>query len=59
MRAIAVELAGADDRHLRAVLEGVAKRLGPGEGGQAERGVGRLAERGPTETERDREGEPT
>ena len=58
MRAIAVELAGADDRHLREVLEGVAKRLGPGEAGQAERGVGRLAERSVTDVERDREGEP-
>ena len=58
MRAIAVELAGADDRHLREVLEGVAKRLGPGEAGQVARGIGRLAERSPTELERDREGEP-
>jgi hypothetical protein len=59
MRAIAVELAGADDRHLREVLEGVAKRLGPGEEGQVARGVGRLAERAPADDERDREGEPT
>lgn len=58
MRAITVELAGADDRHLREVLEGVAKRLGPGEEGHAERGIGRLAERAVTDDERDREGEP-
>src|SRR5690349_12054417 len=58
MRAIAVELAGPDDRHLRAVLEGVAKRLAPGEAGHVNRGVGRLAERPLSDTERDREGEP-
>lgn len=58
MRAIAVELAGADDRAMRAVLDGIAKRLGPGEEGQVERGIGRLAERAPTDIERDREGEP-
>ena len=59
MRAIAVELAGADDRHLRSVLEGVARRIGAGEEGQAERGVGRLAVRALDDTQRDREGEPT
>jgi quercetin dioxygenase-like cupin family protein len=59
MRAIVVELAGADDSHLRSVLEGVAKRLGPGEEGHVERGVGRLADRPMTPAERDREGEPT
>jgi quercetin dioxygenase-like cupin family protein len=58
MRAIAVELAGADDRAMREVLEGIAKRLGPGEEGHVERGVGRLAERARTDAERDREGEP-
>jgi quercetin dioxygenase-like cupin family protein len=58
MRAIAVELAGADDAHLRTVLEGVARRLGPGEEGNVNRGIGRLAERPLTDSERDREGEP-
>ena len=58
MRALAVELAGADDRHLREVLDGVAKRLGPGETGHVNRGIGRLAERPLTDSERDREGEP-
>ncbi len=58
MRAIVVELAGADDAHLRTVLEGVAKRLGPGEAGNVNRGIGRLAERPLTDLERDREGEP-
>ncbi len=57
MRAIAVELAGADDSQARSVLEGVAKRLNPGEEGNVNRGVGRLAER-PLSDERDREGEP-
>jgi quercetin dioxygenase-like cupin family protein len=59
MRAIVVELAGADDAHLRSVLEGVAKRVGPGEEGNVNRGIGRLAERPLTDLERDREGEPT
>jgi quercetin dioxygenase-like cupin family protein len=57
MRAIAVELAGPDDRAMRAVLEGVAKRIGPGDAHVA-KGVGRLAERSRTDVERDREGEP-
>ena len=57
MRAFVVEFAGSDDSHLRAVLEGIAKRLGPGEAGR-ERGEGRLAAAVPHPT-RDREGEPT
>lgn len=44
MRAIVVEFTGADDAHLRGILEGIARRLGPGEEGGAERGEGRLAE---------------
>ncbi len=59
MRAIVVELAGANDAHARSVLDGVARRLGPGEEGNVNRGVGRLAERPVTDRERDREGEPT
>ncbi|HXG25796.1 MAG TPA: cupin domain-containing protein, partial [Candidatus Binatia bacterium] len=31
MRAIVVELGGADDSHLRSVLDGVAKRVAPGD----------------------------
>ena len=58
MRAMVVELAGADDSHLRSVLEGVARRLGPGEEGNVNRGIGRLAERPLSDSERDREGEP-
>jgi quercetin dioxygenase-like cupin family protein len=57
MRAFAVEFAGSDDSHLRVVLEGIAKRLGPGEAGAVERGDGRLAMR-PAPPERDSEGEP-
>jgi quercetin dioxygenase-like cupin family protein len=58
MRAIVVELAGPDDRHLRAVLDGVARRVGPGEEGNVNRGVGRLAERPLSDLDRNREGEP-
>lgn len=58
MRAIVVELAGPDDRHLRSVLEGVARRVGPGEEGNVNRGVGRLAERALSDVDRNREGEP-
>jgi quercetin dioxygenase-like cupin family protein len=57
MRAIAVELAGADDSEMRAVLEGVAKRLGPGEAGTVEKGMGALAPRDVIDAP-DREGEP-
>lgn len=58
MRAIVVEFAGADDAHLRGVLDGIARRLLPSETGHAEKGDGRLVipprERGPD----DRSGEP-
>ena len=58
MRVIVVEFAGADDSEMRAVLEGVAKRLGPGEAGTVSKGEGRLAPRlGPPA--KDPEGEPT
>jgi quercetin dioxygenase-like cupin family protein len=57
MRAFAVEFAGSDDSHLRNVLEGVARRLGPGEAGAVPRGEGRLAMR-PAPPDRDSEGEP-
>jgi quercetin dioxygenase-like cupin family protein len=59
MRAIVVEFAGSDDSHLRGVLEGIAKRLGPGEAGQASKGIGRLADRPIDPSLKDREGEPT
>jgi quercetin dioxygenase-like cupin family protein len=58
MRVFVVEFAGSDDSHMRGVLEGVARRLGPGETGRASKGVGRLAPRNAPEPI-DREGEPT
>jgi len=59
MRAIVVEFAGADDAALNAVLEGAARRLGPGEIGAVARGEGALAERPPDPERHDRTaGEP-
>lgn len=58
MRAFVVEFAGADDSQVRGILEGIAKRLGPGEAGRAPRGEGRLAPR-PAPPARDPEGEPS
>jgi quercetin dioxygenase-like cupin family protein len=45
MRVIIVELAGADDAWARGILEGLARRIGPGERGQVSKGEGRLAPR--------------
>jgi len=59
MRAFAIEFAGPDDSQMRGILEGIAKRLGPGETGTAEKGIGRLAERPITPEDRAREGEPS
>jgi quercetin dioxygenase-like cupin family protein len=59
MRAIAVELAGPDDSEMRGILEGIAKRLRPGEAGAVAKAEGRLAERPIDPEARDREGEPT
>ena len=42
MRAILVELAGRDDAAARGILDGAARRLGPGESGVVGRGEGRL-----------------
>jgi quercetin dioxygenase-like cupin family protein len=59
MRAILVELAGADDSTVRGILDGRARLIGPGDANPAERGVGRLAERPPRlAVDEDREGEP-
>jgi quercetin dioxygenase-like cupin family protein len=58
MRAFVVEFAGSDDSHLRGILDGIARRLGPGEAGKATKGEGRLAPRNSPEPI-DREGEPT
>ncbi len=57
MRAFAVEFAGPDDAHIRGILDGIAKRVGPGEAGTVARGEGGLAMRPPAPA-RDREGEP-
>jgi quercetin dioxygenase-like cupin family protein len=46
MRAFAVEFAGSDDSHLRGILQGMARRLEPGEAGAVPRGDGALAPRG-------------
>jgi hypothetical protein len=58
MRAFVVEFAGSDDSDMRGILEGVARRLGPGEASNATKGEGRLAPRNAPEPI-DREGEPT
>jgi len=59
MRAIVVEFAGADDSGVGAILEGAARRLGPGEAGTVARGEGHLAERPPDPDRVDRTtGEP-
>jgi quercetin dioxygenase-like cupin family protein len=59
MRAIVVEFAGPDDAKMRGILEGIAKRLGPGEAGKASKAIGHLADRPIDPSLRDREGEPT
>jgi quercetin dioxygenase-like cupin family protein len=48
MRAIVVEFAGADDSHLRGILDGSARRVGPGGGSPAKKAVGRLTRLEPT-----------
>jgi quercetin dioxygenase-like cupin family protein len=60
MRAIVVEFAGPDDSRIRGILEGVAKRLGPGERGRVSKGEGRLAptSRGRSRASPHAEGEP-
>jgi quercetin dioxygenase-like cupin family protein len=58
-RAITVEQAGPDDREMRGILEGIAKRLGPGEAGSVAKAEGHLADRPLDPSIRDREGEPT
>jgi quercetin dioxygenase-like cupin family protein len=42
MRAIVVELAGPDDARIRGILEGAARRLGPGEKGKVAKAEGKL-----------------
>lgn len=58
MRAFVVEFAGPDDSRMAGILEGIAKRLGPGEAGKLARGEGKLADRPLTPEERHAEGEP-
>ncbi|HET9435443.1 MAG TPA: cupin domain-containing protein [Candidatus Limnocylindrales bacterium] len=59
MRAIVVEFAGPDDAAARAVLDGAARQLGPGDVGRVARGEGRLADRPVDSGRRDRTtGEP-
>lgn len=45
MRVIIVELAGADDAWARGILEGTARRIGPGEPARVSKGEGQLAPR--------------
>lgn len=42
MRAIVVEFAGPDDARIRGILEGTARRLGPGERPSTKKAVGRV-----------------
>jgi quercetin dioxygenase-like cupin family protein len=42
MRAIVVEFAGPDDSGIRGILEGSARRIGPGERGAVSKGEGRV-----------------
>jgi quercetin dioxygenase-like cupin family protein len=42
MRAIVVEFAGPDDSRIRGILEGSARRIGPGERGKVTKGEGRV-----------------
>jgi quercetin dioxygenase-like cupin family protein len=58
MRAFVVELAGPDDSHLRGILEGIARRLGPGEASGAPRGEGVLAPRADAVARDPEAGEP-
>jgi len=59
MRSIVVEFRGADDAYLRGIVDGVARRLGPGETDEATRADGALAPRPPDPARHDRsEGEP-
>lgn len=59
MRAIVVEFAGADDAHLRAIIDGEARRLTVGDRAGASRGEGHLSGRPVDPEAHDRtEGEP-
>jgi quercetin dioxygenase-like cupin family protein len=59
MRAFVVEFAGPDDAHIRDILEGAARAIGPGERDRVSRGEGRLAPRPADPSAHDRApGEP-
>ena len=59
MRAIVVEFAGPDDSQIRGILEGAARRLGPGERGKIAKGEGKLTRATPRiRTPADETGEP-
>jgi quercetin dioxygenase-like cupin family protein len=58
MRVIVIELAGADDAWARGILEGTARRLGPGETGGVTPGEGSLAPRRPATRRDEASGEP-
>jgi quercetin dioxygenase-like cupin family protein len=60
MRAIVVEFSGPDDSGIRGILEGTARRLGPGERGRVSKAEGRLAPRARStrRTAVEAEGEP-
>jgi quercetin dioxygenase-like cupin family protein len=59
MRAIVVEFAGRDDAAARGILEGAARRLGPGDGGAVARGAGRLVTPPPPPAPDPTAGEPS
>ena len=42
MRALVIEFAGPDDSRIRGILEGTARRLGPGDRGATKKAVGRV-----------------
>ena len=58
MRAIQVELSGADDAALRGIIDLSPRRIGPGAGSAVGLGMGALAEREPDPDSTLRDGEP-
>jgi quercetin dioxygenase-like cupin family protein len=59
MRAIVVEFAGPDDSQIRGILQGSARRVGPGERGHVAKGEGKLVRAGGSgRVATDLEGEP-